>query len=74
VDTKSLNNALRKIKLDTSLDFEHIDELYRSWFDQIYDKISSFIHGKTVVIHPRDKPWFSSAVRSAQTLLCNTKA
>lgn len=66
VNISELNKELNEIELISIIEnISHVDDLYSQWFSQVYNIVCKYIHNKTVIIRPRDKPWFNSKIRSA---------
>jgi hypothetical protein len=47
------------------IDYNRIDDAYKNWFDYFYSTVKTHIPNRIVVIRHNDKPWMTSAVRSA---------
>ena len=65
VNESELHNSLLEMDLESQIDCEDINIVYKNWFDCFRGIVESYISHKTVTIRPRDKPWMNTTVRRA---------
>ena len=65
VNESELHNSLLAMDLESQIDCEDINIVYKNWFDCFRGIVELYIPHKTVTIRPRDKPWMNTTVRRA---------
>ena len=60
-----MHNSLVAMGLESQIDCEDINIVYKNWFDCLRGIVESYIPHKTVTIRPHDKPWMNTTVRGA---------